>query len=136
MQTCRLSATCRHFSSVTFCLDDLRWEKLKIHNKLSFRYVKGSYVRTFFFCISTVDIPWIYNWQKEKNHYMLFFMRETFFFCQARKWHFSNFSCMFLNPNIFSNLNSNCANLSDIRNLQEQVKKSILLHLPLHSGRA
>ena len=23
--------------------------------------------------------------------------------------HFSNFSCMFLNPNIFSNLNANCS---------------------------
>ena len=30
---------------------------------------------------------------------------------------------MFLNPNIFSNLNSNCSNLLDMRNLQEQVKK-------------
>ena len=37
---------------------------------------------------------------------------------------FSNFSCMFLNPNIFSNLNSNCSNLLDLRNLQEQVKKT------------
>ena len=30
---------------------------------------------------------------------------------------------MFLNPSIFSNLNSNCYNLLDMRNLQEQVKK-------------
>ena len=30
---------------------------------------------------------------------------------------------MFLNPNFFSNLNSNCSNLLDMRNLQEQVKK-------------
>ena len=37
---------------------------------------------------------------------------------------FSNFSCMFLNPNIFSNMNSNCSNLLDMRNLQEQVKKA------------
>ena len=37
---------------------------------------------------------------------------------------FSNFSCMFLNPNNFSNLNSNCSNLLDLRNLQEQVKKA------------
>ena len=40
---------------------------------------------------------------------------------------FSIFFCMFLNPNDFSNLNSNCSNLLDIRNLQEQVKNSILL---------
>ena len=37
---------------------------------------------------------------------------------------FSNFSCRFLNTNIFSNLNSNCSNLLDRRNLQEQVKKA------------
>ena len=36
---------------------------------------------------------------------------------------FSNFSCMFLNPNNFSNFNFNCSNLLDMRNLQEQVKK-------------
>ena len=35
----------------------------------------------------------------------------------------TNFSWMFVNPNIFSNLNYNCSNLWDIRNLQEQVKK-------------
>ena len=34
---------------------------------------------------------------------------------------FSNFSCMFLNPNI---LNYNCSDLLDIRNLQEEVKKA------------
>ena len=42
------------------------------------------------------------------------------------KWEtlFSNFSCMFLNPNIFSNLDLHCSNLSDMRNLQVQVKKA------------
>ena len=39
------------------------------------------------------------------------------------KKYFSNFSCMFLNPNIFSNLNSNCSHFIDLRNLQEQGKK-------------
>ena len=37
---------------------------------------------------------------------------------------FSNFSCMFLKPNIFSNLNYNCSNSYDVRNLQEKVKKA------------
>ena len=33
---------------------------------------------------------------------------------------FSNFSCRFLNPNyIFSNLNYNCSNVLDLRNLQK-----------------
>ena len=36
---------------------------------------------------------------------------------------FSNFSCMFLNPNNFSSLNSNCSKLLDMRNLQEQLKQ-------------
>ena len=40
---------------------------------------------------------------------------------------FFNFSCMFLNPNIFSNLNYISSNSFDERNVQEQVKKSILL---------
>ena len=37
---------------------------------------------------------------------------------------FSNFSCLFLNPNHFFNLNSNCSNLLDTRNLQKQVTKA------------
>ena len=40
---------------------------------------------------------------------------------------FSNFSCMFLNPSIFFNLNTNCSNLTnllDMRNLQEQAEKA------------
>ena len=37
---------------------------------------------------------------------------------------FSNFSCMFLNPNDFSNSDSNFSNLFDMRKLQEQVKKA------------
>ena len=45
--------------------------------------------------------------------------------CHNSGYFFSNFSCMFLNPNIFSNMNSNCSNLLDRRNLQEQVKKAL-----------
>ena len=44
---------------------------------------------------------------------------------------FSNFSCMFLNPNIFSNLNSNCSNLLDMINLQEEAKKAFC-HQKIH----
>ena len=36
---------------------------------------------------------------------------------------FSNFFCKFLNPNNFSNLDSNLSNLLYIRNLQEHLKK-------------
>ena len=37
---------------------------------------------------------------------------------------FSNFSCFFLHPRKCSNLNYNCSNLLDMRDLQEQVKKA------------
>ena len=53
---------------------------------------------------------------------------------QHRIWaggiHFSYFSCVFLNPNDFFNLNCwppICSKLLHMRNLQEKVKKSILL---------
>ena len=42
----------------------------------------------------------------------------------VKEMSFSNFSCMCLNLNIFSNLGSNCSNLLDLRNLQEQVRKA------------
>ena len=44
------------------------------------------------------------------------------FFFYSGKNSFSNFSNMFLNPNIFSNLNSNCSNILYLRNVQEKVK--------------
>ena len=47
-----------------------------------------------------------------------------FFIYQNRKL-FSKFSYRFLNPNICSNLNSNCSNSLYLRNLQEQVKKAL-----------
>ena len=74
---------------------------------------------------------------KKKQTFMAFLIRHyhfSFFLrtqwkeineLQYRQWRsrpkaiFSNFSCMFLNPN-----NSNCSNLLDLRNLQEQVKKA------------
>ena len=43
------------------------------------------------------------------------------------EWTFSNFSCRFLNPNIFSIMNHNCSNVLDLRNLHEQVKKAFCL---------
>ena len=45
----------------------------------------------------------------------------------VRKNKFSNFSCMFLNPNIFCNLNLNWSNLLGLRNFQEQVKTHSVL---------
>ena len=42
-------------------------------------------------------------------------------------YYFLNFSCRFLNPNYFSNLNYNCwiVKFLDLTNLQEQVKKAL-----------
>ena len=42
-----------------------------------------------------------------------------------QKTFFFNFSCRFLTPIIFFNLNLNCHNVLDLRNLQEQVKKNL-----------
>ena len=52
--------------------------------------------------------------------------RFFFFFFQKKDDYqtFLTFPEYFLMPIIFSNLNSNCSNLSDMRNLQEQVKKA------------
>ena len=52
--------------------------------------------------------------------------RFFFFFFQKKDDYqtFLTFPECFLMPIIFSNLNSNCSNLSDMRNLQEQVKKA------------
>ena len=44
---------------------------------------------------------------------------------EQREKVFLKFSYMFLNPNIFSNLYSNCSEILDMRNLKEQVKKAI-----------
>ena len=46
---------------------------------------------------------------------------------KSKQTAFSNFSCRLLNPKKFPNLNSNCSNLLDLRNLQEQVKKAFFL---------
>ena len=46
------------------------------------------------------------------------------FMAQAKKQLFLTFPACFYIPIIFSNLNSNCSNSLDLRNLQEQVKKA------------
>ena len=38
---------------------------------------------------------------------------------------FSNFSCRYLNPIIFSNLNSDSSKVLDLRNLQEPIQKAV-----------
>ena len=42
-----------------------------------------------------------------------------------KKKPFSNFSCMFLNPSNFSNLNYGCSNPLGLKNHQEHVKKAL-----------
>ena len=57
-----------------------------------------------------------WSFQPKINHklYIKFWLKTMFF---------SNFSCMFLNPNNFFQLEfSNCSNLFEVRNLQVQVK--------------
>ena len=51
--------------------------------------------------------------------------RSDIVFCWDRKIIFwLTCSCRFLHPNNFSNFNSNCSDLLDMRNLQEQVKNT------------
>ena len=45
--------------------------------------------------------------------------------------HFLTFPACFYIPNIFSNLNSNCSNVLDLRNLQQQVKKAFVSKIVL-----
>ena len=62
---------------------------------------------------------------------LMTFQNAAFFFidtyqkliCTIEIQVFSNFSCRFLNPTIFSNSNHNCSNVLDVRNLQERVSK-------------
>ena len=55
------------------------------------------------------------------NPVFIFATTNTFL---QQQIYFSNFSCMFLNPNIFYNMIFNCSNLLGMRNLQEQVEKA------------
>ena len=72
-----------------------------------------------------------------KLHFHVIFWWAKFWFimCQwflLQNQSFSNFACMFLNPIFFSNLNSHCSNLLDMRNLQEQVFCYQKLFWPFH----
>ena len=61
---------------------------------------------------------------RKKNPQTLVPIHGMFMERRNTKKVFSNFSCMFLSSNIFSNFNSNCFNLLNLRNLQEQVKRA------------
>ena len=52
--------------------------------------------------------------------------RQNFFILVD--YDFLTFPACFYVPIIFSNLNSNCSNSLDLRNLQEQVKKAFCYH--------
>ena len=50
-------------------------------------------------------------------------------FCKRKNWIFLNFCCMFLNPNNFSDLNSNCSNI--LKFIYSEKTTKILRNLPL-----
>ena len=72
------------------------------------------------------------TWQTDYVLHMCFYhlcMYICTILCMYKKKRFFfYFSCMFLNPNMFSNLNYNYSNLLDMKNLQEQVKKAFCYH--------
>ena len=71
--------------------------------------------------------PTLSLWQMQWLNFICCLKKNSHKICNLITFtgeNFSNFSCLFLNPNIFSDLNANCSNLLDMRNLQEQVKKA------------
>ena len=61
----------------------------------------------------------VWPWKRLKDNW-----QGAIHYKDALSIQFSNFSCMFLNPN----MNYNCSNLLDTRNLKEQVKKAFYYH--------
>ena len=79
-------------------------------------------------CTNIISVVKLQRWWVLKSKFGTFW--QTVIHCiykiQWSPWStlaISNFSCMFLNPITFSNLNSNCSKQLDLRNLKEQVKK-------------
>ena len=71
--------------------------------------------------------PTLSLWQMQWLNFICCLKKNSHKICNLITFtgeNFSNFSCVFLNPNIFSDLNANCSNLLDMRNLPEQVKKA------------
>ena len=79
----------------------------------------------FFFYRCQLEIPrlWKLTWIEDYKNRQRLVIFSNFFKIRLFLTFF-HFSCMFLNPNIFSNWNSDCSNFLVMRNLQEQVKKA------------
>ena len=98
-------------------------ERGKQPTQTSQQKIKGLWVSGILTLIPKIQLLWLI---KEYNMYIYFRAKNDQTMPYDIIWQiiFSNFSCMFLNPNNFSNLNYNCSNHLDMRNLQEQVKKA------------
>ena len=76
--------------------------------------------------------PWMTNSDEVLPCFAVTFLSSSKCFICLKWWWpsvwkmcmYSNFSCRFLNPNCFFQLNSNCFNVSDMRDLQEQVERA------------
>ena len=114
---------------ITFCCYTFLWEKLWLYNHIF------CFFRANLHCLLSAKQNNVGN--KENNYALI---NLSWFSIATRhpysQWDellseeavlflsiFSNFSCIFLNPNKFFNSNSNCSKLLDMRNLQEQVEK-------------
>ena len=80
-------------------------------------------------CTNIISVVKLQRWWVLKSKFGTFW--QTVIHCiykiQWSPWStlaISNFSCMFLNPIFFSDLNYNCSNSLYMRNLQEEVKKT------------
>ena len=110
--------------------------ELHSHSKRRNRQVVGRYAKevalgyTQNSCKNRIRIPIIFKQAAQRQRQWLF---VNFCYCLTKVYQKSavckknsslTFPACFLIPIIFSNLNSNCSNLLDMRNLQEQVKKA------------
>ena len=94
-------------------------------------YRSTNYPRIFGFTVIVVRLLFGFTMSKqmvlpgEKRNFSFQFIAPliSFHTFNLQEIIFSNFSCFSI-PILFSNLNYNCSNLLDIRNLQEQVKKA------------
>ena len=95
---------------------------LQLHNFIE--WIHYFIVKLLKFCQSNTDLAEIEYEKSIKiiaSLYIFFFQKVKIF--TMIEINFSNFSCMFLNPNNFFQFE-----LLDLRNLQEQVKKAFCYH--------
>ena len=97
------------------------WDKVFTFQVLNDKFLPNCQVPNYFF---GTTVNFIIQKLKSKHLVCLSFLWWQVFLREWEKIPFLTFPACFSIPIIFSNLNSNCSYLPDLRNLQEQVKKA------------